>query len=119
MRIITISEPGLDVVARDGRRACLSITWAYAPTQLGIDGTEEVLATFDGQLADLHPPSGPGQAEDGTPIRGHEGVRLLTWGDPYLGAWLLAVRGELLTDADYQTLGLSPNQNPLSALDRR
>jgi hypothetical protein len=112
MRIVTIPEPGREVAARDGRRACLSITWAYAPAELGIDGTEEVLATFDGELADRHPPTGPSQAEDGSICHGQEGVRLLTWGDPYLQAWLLAVCGEPLTDADYRTGGIAAEQNP-------
>jgi hypothetical protein len=44
---------------------------------------------------------------------GKEGVRLLTWGDPYLTAWLEAVRGEPLTEADYQVAGLSKEMNPL------
>jgi hypothetical protein len=114
MRIVSIPEPGLEAAARDGRRACLSIAWAYVPAELGIDETEEVLATFDGELADRHPPTGPSQAEDGSILRGHEGVRLLTWGDPYLQAWLLALRGEPLTDADYGALGLAPDQSPLS-----
>jgi ERCC4-related helicase len=117
MRIVTIPEPGLETAAHDGRRACLSITWAYVPAELGIDGTEEVLATFDGELADRHPPTGPSEAEDGSIRRGQEGVRLLTWGDPYLQAWLLAVRGEPLTDMDYRTVGVAPDQNPLLHLD--
>jgi hypothetical protein len=117
MRIVTIPEPGLETAAHDGRRACLSITWAYAAAELGIDGTEEVLATFDGELADRHPPTGPSEAEDGSIRRGQEGVRLLTWGDPYLQAWLLAVRGEPLTDMDYRTVGVAPDQNPLLHLD--
>ena len=57
MRIVSIPEPGLEAAARDGRRACLSRS--PGPTcqrSLGIDGTEEVLATFDGELADRHPP---------------------------------------------------------------
>ena len=113
MGIRSLPEPGLPTVAADDRRACLGITWLNVPTELGIDGTEEILATFDGALADRHPPTGPCQAEDGSVQRGHEGVRLLTWGDPYLHAWLLAVRGEPLTPDDYHTLGLAPEQNPL------
>lgn len=113
MGIRSLPEPGLPTVAADGRRACLGITWLNVPAELGIDGTEEILATFDGALADRHPPTGPSQAEDGSVQRGHEGVRLLTWGDPYLHAWLLAVRGEPLTPDDYHTLGLAPEQNPL------
>jgi hypothetical protein len=34
---------------------------------------------------------------------GREGVRLLTWDDPYLQAWLEAVRGEPLTDNELKT----------------
>lgn len=112
MGIRSLPEPGLETVAADGQRACLGITWLTVPAELGIDGTEEILATFDGALADRHPPTGPSQAEDGSVQRGHEGVRLLTWGDPYLHAWLLAMRGEPLTLDDYQTLGLSPEQSP-------
>jgi hypothetical protein len=40
-------------------------------------------------------------------------VRLFTWGDPYLTAWLEAVRGEPLAEADYQRTGLQVEVNPL------
>jgi hypothetical protein len=40
-------------------------------------------------------------------------VRLLTWGDPYLTAWLEAVRGEPLKEADYVAAGLAPGSNPM------
>jgi hypothetical protein len=36
-----------------------------------------------------------------------EGVRLLTWGDPLLEAWLGAIRGTPLTDADYKVSGVA------------
>jgi superfamily II DNA or RNA helicase len=117
MRVITVPEPGLDIAATDGRHACLGIAWASAPAFLGIDGTEEVLATFDGALADRHPPTGPSQTEDGTLIRGREGVRLLTWGDPYLHAWLLAIRGAPPTPDEYTSLGLEDGLNPFSNRD--
>jgi hypothetical protein len=108
MRIITVPEPGANTVVQDGTRGCLAITWAYAPPQLGIDPTEEVLATFSGELADRHPPTAPGEGESGMEVEGKEGVRLLTWGDPYLTAWLETVRGTPLTEADYQAAGLKP-----------
>ena len=40
-------------------------------------------------------------------------MRLLAWGDPYLAAWLGAVRGELLKEADYVAAGLAPGSNPM------
>jgi hypothetical protein len=40
-------------------------------------------------------------------------VRLLTWGDPYLTAWLEAVRGEPLAEADYLAADLAPETNPI------
>ena len=112
MRLLTVPEPGLQNAAADGRRACLSIIWTTVPAELGIDSTEAILATFDGELADRHPPTGPSQAEDGHLQNGHEGVRLLTWGDPYLQAWLLAVRGEPLNLLDYTSINLTPDQSP-------
>jgi hypothetical protein len=113
MRIIAAPEPGTDTVVQDGTRGCLTITWAYVPPHLGIDPTEEVLVTFSGELADRHPPTAPGEGENGVEVEGKEGVRLLTWGDPYLVAWLEAVRGEPLTEVDYQTAGLKLEGNPL------
>ena len=44
---------------------------------------------------------------------GKEGVRLLTWGDLYLTAWLGAVRGEPLAEANYLAAGLAPGSNPM------
>jgi len=102
MRIVRIAEPGASTPIQDGTRACLAITWPYAPTPLGIGPTEEILATFSGELADRHPPTGPSQDEEGVPIGAKEGVRLLTWGDPYLQAWLEAVRGEPLPEDNCQ-----------------
>ena len=91
---------------------CLAVTWPYAP-ELGTGSTKEVLATFSGAAADRHPPTGPTADEAGVEHPGKEGVRLLTWGDPYLTAWLEAVRGEPLAEADYVTAGLTPETNPL------
>jgi hypothetical protein len=108
MRIIVVPEPGTTTVVQDGSQGCLAITWAYAPPHLGITPTEEILATFSGVLADRHPPTAPEEGEHGVDIQGKEGVRLLTWGDPYLTAWLEAVRGAPLTEADYHLAGLDP-----------
>lgn len=82
------------MLAADGAANCLAITWPYAPSKFGIGGTEEILATFSGELADRHPPTGPTTDSTGVEQPGRDGVRLLTWGDPYLTAWLEAVRGE-------------------------
>ena len=96
MRIITVPEPGTQSAPQDGLRGCLAIAWPYAPPHLGIASDEEVLATFDGELADRHPPTGPSEGSDGIVTPGREGVRLLTWGDPLLTAWLEAIRGAAL-----------------------
>jgi hypothetical protein len=56
---------------------------------------------------------GPTTDAAGVEHPGKEGVRLLTGGDPYLTAWLEAVRGEPLTEVDYQMAGLSKEMNPL------
>jgi hypothetical protein len=40
---------------------------------------------------------------------------LLTWGDPYLVAWLEALREEPLTDREYHECGIDPAANPLRA----
>jgi hypothetical protein len=95
MRILVIPEPGGNHPETDGIRACLSINWISAPAHLGISPTEEILATFNGQLADRHPPTAPALDESGRMTSGREGVRLLTWGDPVLTAWLEAVRGDI------------------------
>jgi len=112
MRIIVVPEPGINTVVHDGTQGCLALTWAYAPTHLGIDPTEEVVVTFSGALADRHPPTAPGEGEQGADVEGKAGVRLLTWGDPYLTAWLEAVRGAPLLESDYHTAGLAPDANP-------
>jgi hypothetical protein len=82
-------------------------TAAEAPPQPGIGSTEEVLATFSGEVANRHRPTGPTSDEAGVEHPGKEGVRLLNWGDPYLAAWLEAVRGQLLAEADYLAAALS------------
>jgi len=97
MLIRSVPEPNGQVLAADGAASCLAITWPYAPRHLGIGGTEEVLATFSGELADRHPPTGPTTDLSGVENPGREGVRLLTWGDPYLTAWLEDVCGETPT----------------------
>jgi hypothetical protein len=96
MRIITVPEPGTQSAPQDGLRGCLAVAWPYAPPHVGIASDEEFLATFDGELADRHPPTGPSETSDGTVTAGREGVRLLTWGDPLLTAWLEAIRGAAL-----------------------
>ena len=113
MRIITVPEPGTNTVIQDGTQGCLAITWVYAPPHLGIDPTEEVVVTFSGALADRHPPTAPGESEQGVDVEGKAGVRLLTWGDPYLTAWLEAVRGAPLTEADYHMAGLTPDTDAI------
>jgi len=96
MKIRVTPEPGYESVEPDGTRACLAINWTEVPPELGIDPTEEPLFTFSGPLADRHPPTAPAQDDEGNPVEGREGVRLVTWGDPYLTAWLEAVRGPRL-----------------------
>jgi len=91
MRIQTVPEPGAFGTTADGTRGCLSIVWPYAPLHLGIREDENILATFNGELADRHPPTAPTEDEAGVSQPGEEGVRLLTWGDPYLTAWLEAL----------------------------
>ena len=116
MTIRQVPEPDADFAqTTDGTLGCLSITWIHAPQHLGVNSSEEILATFNGELADRHPPSGPTEDIDGTKRPGKEGVRLLTWGDPYLEAWLLTVRGAPLTDNDYRAASISRDQNPLAA----
>jgi hypothetical protein len=72
---------------------CFSLTWQYAPAQLAIGPSDEVLVTFSAELADRNPPTAPQQDDTGEYQAGSEGVRLLTWGDPLLEAWLQAVIG--------------------------
>jgi hypothetical protein len=115
MRITVVPEPGTTTVSQDGTRGCLAITWVYVPGHLGIDSTEEIQATFNGELADRHPPTGPASEDGNGEPEGREGVCLLTWGDPYLTAWLEALRGEPLSDDDYRTAGLQRGTNPFES----
>jgi hypothetical protein len=115
MRITVVPELGITTGSQDGTRGCLTITWAYVPDHLGIDSTEEIQATFNGELADRHPPTGPASGDGSGEPEGREGVRLLTWGDPYLTAWLEALRGEPLSDDDYRTAGLQRDTNPFES----
>ena len=98
--------------SRVGTQGCLAITWADAPAHLGIEVTEEILATFNGELADRHPPTARAEGDESDGVQATEGVRLLTWGDPYLTAWLEAIRGEPLTERDYREAGLQPGEQP-------
>jgi hypothetical protein len=114
MRVTTVPEPGSEVIERDGTQACLAILWTCPPLQLGADPTEEILATFSGEMADRHPPTA--QQDEGLERvpGGREGVRLLTWGDPLLDAWLDAVRGDPLLPSDYEAAGISEGTDPFS-----
>jgi superfamily II DNA or RNA helicase len=96
-------EPGTAVVEPDGTKGCLKLRWAYAPEYLGFEATDELLVTFNPDLADRHPPTAPQLDEADQRQKGREGVRLLTWGDPLLEAWLRDVRGE---EIDPTCLGL-------------
>jgi hypothetical protein len=102
----------METVSHSGTQGCLAITWAYAPLHLGIEATEEILATFNGEFADRHPPTARAE-RDQEGVQATDGVRLLTWGDPYLTAWLEAIRGVPLTEEDYREAGLQPGKNPL------
>ena len=113
MRILCVPEPGMATASRVGTQGCLAITWADAPAHLGIEVTEEILATFNGELADRHPPTALAAGDQREGVEAIEGVRLLTWGDPYLPAWLEVIRGEPLSEDDYREIGLSPDENPL------
>jgi Helicase conserved C-terminal domain len=113
MRILCVPEPGMTTSHQSGTQGCLAITWAYAPPHLGIEVTEEILATFNGELADRHPPTALAEEDRSDDVQTTEGVRLLTWGDPYLTAWLEAIRGEPLIEEDYREAELQPRENPL------
>jgi len=113
MRILCVPEPGLTSSSQSGTHRCLAISWAYTPAHLGIEATEEILATLNGALADRHPPMALAEGEQSKAVQAKEGGSLLTWGDPYLTAWLEAIRGEPLTEGDYQEAGFQPGENPL------
>jgi hypothetical protein len=65
MQVRTVPETGTDRLAADETAGCLAVTWPYAPPPLGIGSTEEALATFSGEVADRHPPTGPTADEAG------------------------------------------------------
>lgn len=88
MTLTRCPEPGVDRPDPDPLKACYQLTWAYAPEHLALDPEDEVLVTFHAALADRHPPTAPGEDEEGSERPGFEGVRLLTWGEPLLTAWL-------------------------------
>jgi len=90
MHIVQVPEPGSQDVNVQGVDGCYSISWRHIPAHLGIAPHEESLVTFNGGLADRHPPTAPTGSDGYCEQEGKEGVRLLTWGDPYLHAWLNA-----------------------------
>jgi hypothetical protein len=97
----------------DGTNGCLSLVWTDAPQHLGLQAQEELLVTFSGEVADRHPPTEATADDEAAIAKLTEGVRLLTWGDPLLEAWLMAIRGAPLTEADYAAAGLSPDTDRL------
>jgi hypothetical protein len=64
MRILCVPEPGMAPASRGRTQGCLAITWADAPAYLGIEVTEEILATFNGALADRHPPTARAEGDE-------------------------------------------------------
>jgi len=112
MQIATVPEPGAITTTADGTEGCLSIVWADAPHHLGLHAQEEVLVTFSGEVADRHPPTAASPDDQVAMAKLTESVRLLTWGDPLLEAWLGAIRGTPLTDADYKVSGLARDADP-------
>jgi SNF2 family DNA or RNA helicase len=113
MRILCVPEPGMTSSSQSGTQGCLGITWAYVPPHLCIEPTEEMLATFNGEVADRHPPTALAEQEGAGTIQPTEGVRLLTWGDLYLTAWLETIRGDPLTEENYREAGLQAGADPL------
>ena len=113
MRVNRVPEPGNSAVAQDPAQACLSISWPQAPPTLGLDPMRSYLATFSGEVADRHPATAVTDDPGASPSTQREGVRLLTWGDPFLTAWLEAIRGGELTDDDYSEAGISREVNPM------
>lgn len=116
MMVREIAEPevGGRVPQNPGR--CFAITWASPPRELGITGDEAVLVTSDCEVADRHPPTAPSESDDINVGAGNrtKSVRLLTWGDPYLSAWLSGVRGKPLAEEDYRAAGLDSNTCPFT-----
>ena len=66
-------------------------------------------------MADRHPPTSRQSEEGRVPAGGREGVRLLTWGDPLLTAWLGAVRGDALTASDWAAAGMAEGAAPFAS----
>ena len=112
MRIATVPEPGAITTTADGTEGCLGIVWADAPDHLALHAQEAVLVTFSGEIADRHPPTAANPDDQATTGKLTEGVRLLTWGDPLLEAWLELIRRGPLTDADYEASGLARDADP-------
>ena len=112
MQIATVPEPATLTTTVDGTAGCLSIVWADAPQYLGLQAQEELLVTYNGEVADRHPPTAASADDEAATAKLSEGVRLLTWGDPALEAWLTAIRGAPLNDADYATAGLARDADP-------
>jgi Helicase conserved C-terminal domain len=112
MQITAAPEPGTIATTADGTEGCLSFVWPGAPQHLGLQAQEEVLVTFSGEVADRHPPTAASPGDQTATAKLTEGVRLLTWGDPFLGAWLESIRGAPLTDADYRATHLTRDNDP-------
>jgi hypothetical protein len=106
MRVTAVPEPGSELPPVEGQGACYELCWPDAPGYLGIDPENPVLITFDPLLADRHPPTGPQEDEAGGDRPATEGVRLLTWGEPLLTAWLSSLLGERLTLSELEELGV-------------
>jgi superfamily II DNA or RNA helicase len=88
MQIVAVPEPGTIATIADGTEGCLSVIWPDAPQHLGLQAQEEMLVTFSGEIADRHPPTAANPDDQTATAELTEGVRLLTWGDPVLEAWL-------------------------------
>ena len=114
MQIAAVPEPGTIATTANGTAGCLSIVWPAAPQHLGLQAEEEVPVTFNGEVADRHPPTAATADGEAVTLKLSEGVRLLTWGDPLLEAWLESVRGAPLTDAEYRAAGLTREADPFA-----
>ena len=104
MVLTPCAEPGNDETDPDRLKACYKLRWSNAPVRLGLQADDEVMVTFDPEMADRHPPTAP--QEDSLFLPGYKGVRYLTWGDPLLEDWLLSVRGDELREDEWRQLGL-------------
>jgi hypothetical protein len=112
MQIATVPEPGAITTTADGTQGCLSVVWADTPRHLGLHAEEVVLVTFSGEVADRHPRTAASPEHQAAMAKLTEGVRLSTWGNPLLEAWLEATRGAPVTDADYKASGLARDADP-------